>query len=181
MLIGSNKALFKTVHEPPIQRGCYAVRNSKMPTGYFHEAMYWPDKGEWTVLTDEQFYIEDWRYLTLMEKHSTLMSQTDERRLGCARADYALYELMVFMADVSVMPRTRPALERELGYNQRTTSRMVLKARALGVIIGNAGGRVAKPLVIDSWGAIDKTWVYRNYEILKRKLSDYESRNRKAK
>lgn len=53
--------------------------------------------------------------------------------------------------------------------------------RTPGVIIGNAGGRVAKPLVIDSLGPIDKTWVYRNYEILKRKLSDYESRNRKAK
>lgn len=169
MLIGNKEALFKLAAlEVPVTLGVYAVRSLQFPQGAFVEAMWDPKLLEWDFIGKECTVVE-WRYLTPMEKLVVSLPQVPLDSLGTEFYKYRLYTQLVFLADVSVMPRTKVKIERECGYTQSVTSTFIRQLRESGVEFKDPHGKV---VTVTSWGMFDKQWTYRNYEVLKRKLED---------
>lgn len=169
MLIGNKEALFKLAAlEVPVTLGVYAVRALQFPQGSFVEAVWDPKSLEWSFLGNK-CKVDEWRYLTPMEKQVTSLPQVKEESLGTEFYKYRLYTQLVFLADVSIMPRTKVKIERECGYDQSITSTYIRQLRESGVEFKDPHGKV---VTVTSWGMFDKQWTYRNYEVLKRKLED---------
>ena len=166
MLLGNRSSIFEDVDvDLPKRSGWYAVRASNWPKGCFVEASYLADKFMWMPV-DGIKEVAQWRYLSVMEKAVVGVNQLTVKDLGSRQSDMSLYEMLMFAAELTANPRTRQQLV-NAGFTDSFMRNTLGRMKVYGIITDT---RRAKPFTVTDWGMFNKEWVYRNYEVLKRKV-----------